>query len=101
MKLRPLGIAKEIIENTGLQVTYVYDDLIFVEHSPFLIQFDDNDSKNLKLFFNVDCETDAVVKLTTQLKNAAKARDFIIQNSGKFEMKPKKGSDELEISFIN
>ena len=53
------------------------------------------------MFFNVDCETDAVVKLTTQLKNAAKARDFIIQNSGKFEMKPKKGSDELEISFIN
>ena len=48
MSFRPLGIAKEIIEATGLNVTYTYDDLVFIEHNPIIIQFDD---KNKGLFF--------------------------------------------------
>ena len=50
MKFRPLGIAKEIIRAAGLQVTYTYDDLVFTEHNPVIVQFDDKDKKNLKVY---------------------------------------------------
>lgn len=100
MEFRPLGIATEIIQETGLSVTYTYDDLVFIEHNPFMIQFDDDAPKNLKLFFNVDCEHDTVEKLESQLKNAASQREFTITPSGKFEMTQKEGTEEIDIKFL-
>ncbi|BBO85724.1 hypothetical protein DSCO28_62900 [Desulfosarcina ovata subsp. sediminis] len=97
---RPLGIAKEIVNETGLDVTYAYDDLVFVEHSPFLIKFDDDKPNNLKLFFNVDCETDAAQKLEIQLRQAAEERKFTIEPCGRFELVPKPDTEELDIRFI-
>ena len=100
MEFRPLGIATEIIQETGLNVTYTYDDLVFIEHNPFMIQFDDDNSKNLKLFFNVDCEHAAAGKLESQLKSAASLRAFTITPSGKFEMTQKEGTEEIDIKFL-
>ena len=100
MELRPLGIATEIIQETGLNITYAYDDLVFIEHNPFMLQFDDENSKNLKLFFNVDCEDDGAGKLEAQLKNAASQREFTITTSGKFEMTQKENTEEIDIKFI-
>ena len=65
-----------------------------------MIQFDDDNSKNLKLFFNVDCEHEAAVKLEAQLKHAACQRDFTVTTSGKFEMKQKEHTEEIDIKFI-
>ena len=100
MELRPLGIAKEIIEETGLELTYNYDDLVFVQHNPFMIQFDDDNAKNLKLYFNIDCEEETAVKLEAQLKASALQREFTITPSGKFEMTQKEGTEEIDIKFI-
>ena len=100
MKFRPLGIAKEIIRATALQVTYTYDDLVFTEHNPVIIQFDDKDKKNLKVYFNVDCETAAAKKIEKQLGEAAEEREFTITRSGEFEMEQKKGKEEIEIRLL-
>jgi hypothetical protein len=96
-----LGTAKEIINTTGLDVTYAYDDLVFVEHSPFLIQFDDDNPRNLKLYFNTDCESDAAGKLEAQLTAAATAKDFTIQKSGRFTLQQKEGAEEVEVKFFD
>lgn len=101
MNFRPLGIAKEIINTTGLDVTYAYDDLVFVEHSPFLVQFDDDNPQNLKLYFNIDCEADAAKKLEAQLVAAAKAKEFTIRNCGKFTLQQKEGVEEFEVKFFD
>lgn len=101
MNFRPLGIAKEIINTTGLDVTYAYDDLVFVEHSPFLIQFDDDNPQNLKLYFNIDCEVDAAERLEAQLTAAARTKAFTIRNSGKFELKQKEGVEKFEVRFFD
>ena len=101
MNFRPLGIAKEIINTTGLDVTYAYDDLVFVEHSPFLIQFDDDNPQNLKLYFNIDCEADAAEKLEAQLTAAATAKKFTIRKSGKFALKQKEDTEEFEVKFFD
>ncbi|WP_035238684.1 hypothetical protein [Desulfobacter vibrioformis] len=100
MELRPLGIATEIIQETGLDVTYTYDDLVFIEHNPFIIQFDDENLKNLKLFFNIDCEPETAGKLVSQLTDAASQRGFTMTDSGKFEMKQKENTEEIDIKFI-
>jgi len=100
MNLRPLGIAEEIIQATALNITYTYDDLVFVEHNVFIIQFDDDNPKNLKLFFNVDCEEETAKKLENQLTASAKEKLFSITCSGKFEMAQKEGAEEVDIKFF-
>ena len=100
MKYRPLGIAREIIQSAGMQVTYTYDDLVFIEHSPIIIQFDDENKKNLKVYFNVDCETAAAEKIEKKLNDAATEREFTITITGEFEMAQKKGVEEIEIKLL-
>lgn len=55
MSERPLGKVTAILADMGLEVTYAYDDLVFVQHSAFLIQFTDDPGK-LKLFINTECD---------------------------------------------
>lgn len=98
--LRPLGITKDILGSIGFEVSYAYDDLVFVENTAFLIQFDDVNPENLKLYFNVDCEAETAQTLEARLTDAAKAQNFTVQNSGKFELKQKEGVEEFEIKFF-
>lgn len=100
MNPRPLGVAREIIEETGLKVTYAWEDLVFVEHSPFLIQFDDDNPNRLKLYFNVDIEADAAERLERQLADAATDREFTVRPCGQFEMMPKEETEEFDIRFF-
>lgn len=43
MSLKPLGMVRTIVEAAGMGISYVYDDLVFLEHNSFLLQFTDND----------------------------------------------------------
>lgn len=99
MSLRPLGIAKEIVEQLGLEVTHVYDDLVFVEHSAFLLQFDDAEPGRLKVYYNAECPPDAVAGLEIKLERAAREREFGIVHSGRFSFRPKEGEEAFEILF--
>ena len=36
---RPLGLVKGTLESHGVEITYVYEDLIFIKHNHFLLQF--------------------------------------------------------------
>ncbi len=45
MKL--LGVVKNIVETAGMGISYAYEDLIFLEHNSFLLQFTDNDQEVL------------------------------------------------------
>ena len=49
---RPLGYVMEILESVGLPVSYSYDDLVFVENNSLLIKFNDEEAKQLHLYFN-------------------------------------------------
>ncbi len=101
MKLRPLGITKDILESIGLNIAHTYDDLVFVEHNPFLVQFDDENPSSLKIFFNAECNPEAAQEIEKNLKIAADQRDFSIVNCGRYEMQQKEGTEEIELKFLS
>ena len=51
---RPLGSVLQLLEDLGHEVTYAYDDLVFVNDNNFLLQFDSS-GLALNLFFNQSC----------------------------------------------
>lgn len=100
MSLRPLGIAQEIINDLKIEITYAYDDLVFVEHNTFLLQFDDARKNNLRVYFNTECEADTAARLEQALTAAAKVRGCTIENCGKFELVAPEGASEFQVRFL-
>ena len=100
MSLRPLGLATEIIDDLKLEVTYAYDDLLFVEHNTFILQFDDAQKHNFRIYFNIECEAGTATRLEQALSAAARARECLIENCGKFELVGQEGSSEFQLKFL-
>ena len=97
---RPLAEVKMMLEETGNDISYAYDDLIFVEHTAFLIQFDDEKPENLKLYFNTDILKEEAKAIEEKLVPVAGKRKFHLINSGFFSLKQKEDSEELDILFF-
>lgn len=95
---RPLGKITAILADLGLEVTYAYDDLVFVQHSAFLLQFTDTPNE-LKLFTNSECDP---VEANTAASNMVLAFDkagFVANPSGHYTL-IQKPDDTLDLIFV-
>lgn len=99
IELRPLGKAQAMVEAVRLDVTYAYDDLVFVEHNPFLLRFDTEEASRMFLHFNVDCEAEELVKLQKKLVIAAENEGIDLETASKYTLLPNEETSELEIHF--
>jgi hypothetical protein len=85
----------------GLDVAYAYDNLVFAEHGLFLIQFMDNTSTNIGCWFNNEMPELQQINFYDSLVKSASLNKLSISYKGRFMMKQKSGSDEINIEFIN
>lgn len=99
---RPLGYVMEILESVGIPVSYSYDDLVFVENNTLLVKFNDEDSKQLYLYFNKDIESNIAYDIEKALMEAAIDKGFTFINSGSYDIRQKdEAKEELEVVFLN
>lgn len=59
MATKPLGVVKDIVESAGMAISYAYEDLVFLEHNSFLLQFTDND-QTMVVHVNSEADQDTV-----------------------------------------
>lgn len=97
---RPLGKAKEIIDSIGINISYAFDDLLFIEDYPIIIRFDDENPGNLFFHTDIDCNPAEFEQIRKRLTVAAKLREWTITDAGRYQIAPKEGEEELEISFL-
>ena len=69
MSLRPLGKVLSVVESLGLEVTYAYDDLVFVEHGAFVLQFL-KEPGQLACFTNAECTREEAERDVLRLTSA-------------------------------
>lgn len=98
---RPLGVVRDIVQATGLDISYAYDDLVFSDHSVFILRFDDEKPKRLHLHFNSECEPSESTVFTQKLTDAGKSSGFDILKGSKFSLNQIDGKEELEITFLD
>ena len=84
---RPLGLVKEMLTAMGLESTYVYEDLIFVSHNAFLLQFGDN-GEDLGLFLNRECPPKDAAEVIAKAMAAAANVGLRAVLKGKYELSP-------------
>ena len=95
--LRPLGIVKEVIEEIGCEITYAYDDLVFIEHNDFLLQFA-SDPNQIQLYFNTECPGEEAESITEKLLPAAVNKGLSVNRKGTYTMVADEGNN-LRITF--
>ena len=83
--VKPLGLIKNLIESVGLDVTYVYDDLIFIEHNAFMLQMGEQ-GENIGLWFNIDCDIKERPKILHSLHGAAAGLSLSVELQGTYSM---------------
>ena len=85
----------------GLDVAYAYDDLVFAEHGLFLIQFMDKSATKLACWFNNEMPESQEIKMFDSLAKTASLNNAAITYKGRFMMKQKSGSEEINIEFVD
>lgn len=70
MSIKPLGKLKELVESAGMGVSYAYEDLVFLDHNAFLLQFGD-DGRTVIIHTNSEADTGETTEEVSCLKKAA------------------------------
>lgn len=95
----PLGKIRDIVQSTGLDISYAYEDLVFSDHSLFILRFDTEKPEKLYLYFNQDCNPEEAELFGKILVLAAKTEGFAIVNSGLFSVEQFGEKEEIQIKF--
>lgn len=99
-ELRSLPIAEQIIKSTGLNMTYPYDDLVFVEHNPFLLRFNDEKPEQIFIHFNKDCYAEDKQKMLNSMERKAFKLGVSLLEKSHYTMKQEDGSEEITLEFL-
>jgi len=95
---KPLGYVKQGLHELGHEISYVYDDLIFPDHTAYLIQFGE-ESHELIVYTNSECSTEDTSSIRDELTSVlAGSIGFSLHFKGSFHMEQIPG-EELQIRF--
>jgi hypothetical protein len=97
MNERPLGKVTALLADLGLEVTYAYDDLVFVQDSAFILQFTDQPAQ-LKLFINTECEPAEANSMAAKIAVEFEQAGFTVTPVGRFFLTPNQ-DQTLNIQF--
>lgn len=96
---RPLGLIKDVIEATGLTITHVFEDLVFIEHNAFFLQMGDR-GEDVRLYFNTQSQADMREKIARQLATEGRIRNLNIWRTGTFRVTQEEGSEQFQLEFL-
>ena len=98
MSLKPLGIVTEIVESAGMGISYAYEDLVFLEHNAFLLEFTAND-KELLVHTNSEAEEGEIRDSIANLINVAAAHGMTFSDGGWYTLTPA-DDENIRIEFF-
>ncbi len=96
--LKPLGIIKEMLDGIGLDITYAYEDLVFVEHNAFLLKMGKS-GEDIRLYFNTDSSMEKRNDITNLLKECGRQYRFVVDRKGTYSIM-QKDQNELQLHFF-
>ena len=95
---RPLGLVREVVENIGLQVSYAYEDLVFVDHNDFLLQFGATETEVL-FYRNRETVSEEGETVFQRLDRAAGSCGLSLRYSGSYSLR-ENDDDTIRLEFF-
>jgi hypothetical protein len=98
MTLKPLGKVKELVEGLGMGISHAYEDLVFMEHNGFLLQFGPDDN-SLIVHINEDAARAEVTESIAKLENAAPQQGLKIISGEFYKLCPGEDDETIVLAF--
>ena len=98
ISLPPVGKVMNWLEAAGFTVSYLYEDLVFVESNAFLIHFDQSDAPGIQILTNSECDSAKAAELVKLLLIEAPKHELQPVSGGKFTLS-QKNDEEIDIRF--
>ncbi len=96
---RPLGLIREVIDSTGLEITHVFEDLVFIEHNTFLLQMGDR-GEEVRLYFNSESTVALRDDIARRLAEEGGKQGLNIERLGTFRVTQEEGSAHFDLEFL-
>jgi hypothetical protein len=98
MSNRELGLVREALSAAGMDLTYAYEDLVFLEHTGFLLQFTENE-KELLIHRNREAVADELVGAITLLQEKAKEVGLTFNQGRYYRLTHGKDRENIQLEF--
>ena len=98
--LPPVGKVMNWLEAAGFNVSYFYEDLVFIESNAFLIRFGESDPPEIVIHINSDCDSVKAVELVELLLTEGHKHEIKPVLAGRFALL-QKNEEEIDIRFEN
>ena len=98
MSLKQLGVVKDIVESAGMGISYAYDDLVFIDHNAFLLQFTTQDNE-LLIHINNEADKSKVQATITRLKTEATAWKMIFRDGSNYTLS-QSDHENINLEFV-
>ncbi len=99
MQYRDLEKVRTIIqEATGLEVAYAYDDLVFPDHTAFIIQYHASDDTRFIYYHHTDCIPSEEKQLFKKLQASFEKQGCSLSSKSAFQLEQK--GEHVEIQFV-
>lgn len=98
MAEKKLGIVKEIVEATGMGISYAYEDLVFLDHNALLLQFTE-ESDRLLIHSNREADAEPIKAIVAALKQAALKQEMTFIDGDEYVLSQDEG-ERINIEFI-
>lgn len=97
---KPLGLIKTLIETCGLDVSYVYDDLVFINHNAYLLQMGEQ-GEDIGIWFNSESNLADRPVMLKQLVEAGVKMSLNIFEKGTYSLKSEDNEESFRLEFKN
>ena len=97
--LPPIGKVMNWLEASGFAVSYLYEDLVFIESNAFLVRFGESDPQEVQIHINSECDPVKAAELEELLLREAENHEIKTVKGGKFTLS-QKNYEEFDLRFI-
>jgi len=98
MNNRELGLVREALSAAGMDMTYAYEDLVFLEHTGFLLQFTEKE-RELLIHRNHEAVEDELAGAITLLQHKAKEVGLILNQGRCYRLTQEKDKENIQLKF--
>ncbi len=97
MTTRELGLVREALTAAGMDISYAYEDLVFLEHNGFLLQFTDT-PRELIIHVHNEADTDRISGAVALLRTKGADLNLVFTRGGRYRIHEADG-DNIKIEL--
>ncbi|MCF6188817.1 MAG: hypothetical protein L3J49_15235 [Desulfobulbaceae bacterium] len=98
MTTRELGLVREVLTAAGMDISYAYEDLIFLEHNGFLLQFTEKQHE-LLLHKNSEADEHTLAGAIDLLQLKAAETGLTLTLGTKYRLRQVAGQEDIQLEF--